>query len=1259
MFFNYFNQVVWKGYKQPLQIEDTLPTKPEIKTEYVRAKVEEKLEDHLLKKKEPMDNLHRNDLIAAIFKSFGRKFVYAGFLKLINDITMLSAPLLQEVIITYIQDYQKDSESVDPNIGYLYVVIFLLLNIIQTIAVNYYFYFSMTCGLQVRTSLTSIIYKKILKLNPAAFNSGTVINLVSTDVSRMEFTASYLHMIWSAPFQLIVIVALLCRALGWTALIGVAVIVFLAPVQSILFKRLNIYRKAGQKITDNRVKQTNEGLQSMKLIKCFGWEDLIMENLQELRKAELSNIFKLAILMTITFGFANVVPTIASCLTFVTYLKTQFVLDPAKIFSALSLFNLLFTPLLMLPFLFGGIVDSRVALNRLAELLKTQELDFHPKITEGKSEYALQVDQGSFTWESNKDIAKPVLNQINLKVKTGQLCVVIGPVGCGKSSLLQSIIGEMTRLHGDVTLKGSVGYASQLAWIMNGSLKDNILFGLPFNKERYDNAVLFSQLTHDLEILPDGDLSEIGEKGINLSGGQKARVSLARAYYFNPDIVLLDDVLSAVDSHVAKALFVELIKKGFKGKTVILVTHQLHVVPNCDHVVYIEKGEIVCQGKYDELLQNKEFQEYMGDEKRDADLHGKESEEDIHKVKEEKAVVAGKPAALMTTEERFSGSVKWSVYLSYLSSGYGFSVGSALLFVYVLNNAVKIGTNLWLAWFTQGQITSWGISLDLFIVIYLVMGLSQGLFTAGTGVVGAIGGYKASKVLHDNAIVRVLNAPMSFYDTNPMGRILNRFSKDQDVLDSQLPQSLRSFLTTFFTTIFSFAYMISITPILAAPLVVLLVFYYYVQDFYRCTSRELKRIDAISKSPVYSLIGETMNGLGTIRAYREQTRFLHLLDKHVDTNNRPCFSQLIAQRWLSLRLEVIGAILTFFVALLGIIAKDSIAPGVFALSLTYALSTTSSLNWCVRQAAELEVYMNSVERINFYAEELPTEKPKKFDADPKNWPIKGSIVFHDAVLSYRPGLPQVLKGINLVIPGGSKIGVVGRTGSGKSSLTVALLRLVELTSGDIIIDDVNIGAIGLHSLRRQIAMVPQDPVLFSGTIRSNLDRYAQFDEAKLWLVLERVGLKATIEGMDKKLDSDVTENGENYSVGQRQLFCLARAMLLDVSIIIMDEASASVDIHTDRFIQLAIRRDFKNKTIITVAHRLNTIIDFDKILVMEDGKVGEYDTPKVLVNNKNSLFSQLIDQTGPSNAALLRKLANEDADLDKLLEVPEVVLSPK
>eukprot|EP00835_Amoeboradix_gromovi_P004157 NODE_308_length_11287_cov_0.209778.p1 type:complete len:1191 gc:universal NODE_308_length_11287_cov_0.209778:1986-5558(+) len=1188
VFFNYFNAVVWKGYKRPLEIEDTLVIGSHIKAEKVRTEIEDCLEDHLLKKKEPMESLQRNDILNAIFKAFGKRFLWAGMLKFINDSAMLATPLLQEFIIRYIQDYKRDKNSVEPYMGYVYVVVFFLLNVVQAIAINYYFINSMTCGLQVRTSLTTIIYKKILKMNPSLFNSGTIINLVSTDASRLEFTASYLHMIWSAPFQLFVIIAFLIRALGWIALIGVAAIFFVAPFQSILFKRLGIYRKASQIITDSRVKQTNEALQSMRLIKCFGWEPLVLNTLQDLRKAELLNIFKLAILSTITFGLAQVVPTIASVLTYVTYLKLGNDLEPAIIFSSLSYFNLLFTPLLMLPFLLSGIVDSRVALTRLSDLLKSNELDNHPTIKDPtNTDYAVQIENGTFSWDMVKEVPMTILHDMNIKIRKGSLTVIVGSVGCGKSSLLQAIIGEMRKIHGNVSLSGSVGYAPQIAWIQNGTLKDNVLFGLPFDKQRYQDAITLSQLSHDLEILPDGDSTEIGEKGINLSGGQKARVSLARVYYFNPDIILLDDVLSAVDSHVANSLFFDLIKNGFKSKTILLVTHQLHVVPSCDNVIFMENGVVSGQGEYSTLLKSSQtFKTYMNN------VQGQMTENvpEGNSV-EPSANDTAKPAVLMTAEERFSGAVKWRVYSSYLKAGYGFSVGSAVILVYLILNANKIGANLWLAYYTQGQMQIWGISVDVFIIVYCILGISQSIFVVGTGVVGAIGGYKASKILHENAILRVMNAPMSFFDTNPLGRILNRFSKDQDALDSQLPQSLRSFLTTFFTTIFSFAYMIVVTPLLAAPLVLLLVAYYFIQDFYRCTSRELKRIDAISKSPVYSLIGESMNGLSTIRAYREEERFMQLLDNHVDKNNRPAYSQLVAQRWLSLRLELIGAVLIFFAALFGIIGKDTIPVGVIALSLTYALSTTSSLNWCVRQLAELEVYMNSVERINFYAEELPTEKPKRVDSDPTNWPVKAQVEFKNCSMSYRPGLPDVLKDVNLSIPGGLKIGIVGRTGSGKSSLTVALMRLVEINKGQILIDGVDIATIGLHTLRKRIAIVPQDPVLFSGTIRSNLDRYGEFDEAKLWSVLERVGLKASIEILDKKLDSIVSENGENYSVGQRQLFCLARAMLLDSNIIIMDEASASVDVHTDRYIQEAIRRDFNSKTILTIAHRLgNTVL---------------------------------------------------------------------
>lgn len=789
------------------------------------------------------------------------------------------------------------------------------------------------------------------------------------------------------------------------------------------------------------------------------------------------------------------------------------------------------------------------------------------------------------------------IRNIDLKVGRKELIAVIGGVGSGKSSLLGALAGDMRRTAGSLTLGSSRAFCPQYAWIQNAPVKENIVFGKEFNEKWYNQVIDACALRPDLEILPSGDQTEIGERGITVSGGQKQRLNIARAIYFDADMILMDDPLSAVDAHVGRHIMDNAICGLLKDKCRILATHQLHVLHRADRIVWMKDGAIHKVATFPELMSNDaEFQKLMATT---AVEEQKEGEDEVNEdeIEDEKKVATKKkgrkPAgALMSQEEKAVSSVGWNVYAAYVKAAGSIWVGPMILLLLGISQAANIITSLWLSWWTSNK---YGYSTGAYIGGYAALGFLQAALMFVFSVTLTVLGTKASKVMLSRAIRRVLRSPMSFFDTTPLGRITNRFAKDVDVMDNMLTDSMRMFFFTMAMILSVFCLIIAYYYYFAIALVPLTLMFLFSAGYYRASAREMKRHESVLRSVVFSRFGEAVTGISTIRAYGLQKHFAKSVADSIDSMDGAYFLTYANQRWLAVRLDAVGTLLVFTVGILVVTSRFSINPSIGGLVLSYILTIVQMIQFTVRQLAEVENNMNSTERIHYYGTELEEEAPLHLGDVPKSWPEHGEIEFDNVQMRYRAGLPLVLHGLSMKVKAGERIGVVGRTGAGKSSIMSTLFRLVELSGGSISIDGVNIATIGLHDLRSRLAIIPQDPTLFRGTIRSNLDPFDEHSDLELWNALRHSDLVGHEQEMGDEsgrihLDTPVEDEGLNFSLGQRQLLALARALVRGSQIIVCDEATSSVDFETDQKIQRTIVRGFRGKTLLCIAHRLKTII---------------------------------------------------------------------
>ncbi|XP_026432147.1 ABC transporter C family member 10-like [Papaver somniferum] len=987
---------------------------------------------------------------------------------------------------------------------------------------------------------------------------------------------------------------------------------------------------------DERLKAVSESTVNMKVLKLYAWEMNFKSVIERLRKQEIKLLKDVQLLRGCNLCLSYISPILASSATFVACYFTGIPLNARNVFTFLATLGIVQEPVGLCPEIIEMVIHAKVAFRRIIQFLEAGEIECENirQMDFGEQhEHAIIIGSGNLSWEENPSL--PTLRSINLEVKVGEKVAICGEVGAGKSTLLAALLGELPKVEGTVQVYGKIAYVSQVAWIQSGSIQDNILFGCSMDEQRYQETIEKCSLVQDLKMLPFGDLTEIGERGINLSGGQKQRIQLARALYQDADIYLLDDPFSAVDAHTAISIFNDYVIGALSGKTVLLVTHQVDFLPAFDSILLMSNGEIQQAAPYHMLLSSSlAFCDLVNAHKDTANTerHVNATSPDnwetsceetgisycINQVKE------SVEHQLIRQEERETGDIGLKPYFKYLNQKRSLFYFSVAVLCQTIFFGCLILQNYWLA----ANIQNLRISKLRLILVYILIGCSSMFFVVLRALFAVALGLKSSKSIFDQLLNSLFHAPLAFYESTPLGRILSRVSSDLNVVDADLPGSIVMSVISLINT-FSYLVVLSVITwqvlLICIPTVYLAIF---LQRYFSASIKEIVRINGTTKSILASHLGESITGSMTIRAYEKEHRFfadnLSFIDKNVSTS----FHIYSASEWLNQRLEILCiTILCSTALLLVLLPTKTFGPGFVGMALSYGLSLNQLLFSTVQLNCTLENDIISVERLNQYMR-IPSEAPKVIygNRPVPGWPAVGRVEIHNLEIRYRTNTPIVLKGISCIFGGGHRIGIVGRTGSGKSTLIGALFRLVEPVGGKIIIDGVDISTIGLYDLRSRLGIIPQDPTLFIGTVRYNLDPLSQHTDQEIWEVLGKCQLRESVQEKQGGLDSLVQQDGINWSMGQRQLFCLGRALLRRSQILVLDEATASIDNATDSILQKTIRSEFARCTVITVAHRIPTVMDSTMVLAISDGKIMEYDEPMKLMKEEGSLIAQLVKE---------------------------------
>ncbi|XP_072399315.1 ATP-binding cassette sub-family C member 4-like isoform X2 [Diabrotica undecimpunctata] len=1195
LFFLYMFPIFKKTYQYEFSDEDLFRPLKEHTSSILGAQLEKTWKEEFVKHKRTA--LHR-----ALFRMFGFKFVLFGVIKLVDQLMLIVViPLCIGKLVTF---FEASPARLSKPEAYFYAGGLVICMFTDALLIHSAYMGLQHIAMKIRVACSSLMYRKVLKFSHAALINTTVgqlVNLLSNDVSKFDEVFDIVHFAWIGPIQVAVGTGLLYREIGMGALCGVSFLVLFVPLQIWLAHKISVLRLRTALRTDERVRLMHELISGIRVIKMYCWEK------------PFSKLIKLA-----------------------------------RSVSALAVIN--------------------ISIVRLHNVLKFEEIDSirndlvvdyqNRKLSEETHLPRIVFNSVCAKWVD--EATEDTLIDISFDVSSSMLVAIIGPVGSGKTSILNAILGELPIKSGILEVVGSISYAPQEPWLFASTVRDNILFGEKYVEIRYKTVVDMCALTSDFNVLPYGDGTLVGERGKALSGGQRARIGLARCVYKNADIYLLDDPLSAVDAKVARSLYDKCIKLFLSDKICLLVTHQLQFLKTANKIIILKDGEIKMIGSYSDLknsdqdfvkvIESIQYEDVVDVEKKK--IRSRQSSflvEDIYDEVED-----------IEEEVLISGKIKLETYMSYFKAGGNIATVSLLIFLFIICQVFANGGEYFLSYwvnleqeFTRRQSGSnnryLNKSLDRTkIVIY------YSILTVGTIIIAVIKSVYfmtfltiASRNLHNLMFTKIINATMNFFDSNPSGRILNRFSKDLGTVDEYLPSILVDVIEIGLLLLGVLTLSSIVEPYLLIVSAFLLLVFYLMRLFYIETSRNVKRIEAVNKSPMFSHMSSTMYGLDTIRAFSAENMLIQQFDDLQDIHSSAWYIYLASGKCFALWLDLVCVFFIAIVVFTLLLVNRGLYGGDMGLVITQYLSLMGSLQWGMRQWTELENNMTSVERILDYTK-LETEPTRtKPPIIPANWPEYGEIEFKNVFLKYDETDPYVLIDLSFLVKPGEKVGIVGRTGAGKSSTIGALFQLYPL-EGSILIDGLDITRIPVDIIRSRISIIPQEPVLFSGSMRQNLDPLNHYSDEILWDALDQVELKEVLEEFPSGLDTMVSENGHNFSVGQRQLVCLARALIRNNKILVLDEATASVDPHTDSFIQSTIKEKFADCTVITIAHRLHTVMDSDRILVMNRGTVEEYDHPYILLQSEHGFLRTLVDANGSTTAKHLELTAKENYDKKKV-----------
>ncbi|KAG5889083.1 hypothetical protein JTB14_004927 [Gonioctena quinquepunctata] len=1341
LFFCWLIPYFKKGYSRELTEDDMYQHRKKHDSGKLGDRMERAWNDQVKNNENP-------SLLKAMSRVFLFEILLLSILAVLTEAVRISQPLLIERLLRY---YDANQVEVSKNEAYMYAALIVLSALLTVLCIHYFNLQIMQVGMKMRVALCSLIYRKALRLSTMALAETTIgqmVNLLSNDVGRFDQATHFLHQLWMAPLETVVVMFLCYNSVGYTGCIGIVFLLISIPIQSLLGRKTSQYRLSTAIRTDERVRLMNEIISGIQVIKMYTWEKPFAKLVEIVRNNEMKYIRLTSIIRAILMSCSMVLNRTAVFSCIVVYVLTGNTLNSAYAFTTTSFYRLLNNATMFFPQAVSQTSEMFISVKRIRTFLLYEEIESETQDDGAKklmkdgsksstqmnrmSRYVgIRLNRVSVKWL--KSLPENNLQDVTMNVEPGQLVAVVGAVGSGKTTLLHVLLKELEPQSGSVEINGRVSYASQEPWLFGGSVRQNILFGQKFDKNKYEEVVKVCALQRDFSLFPHGDRTLAGERGVSLSGGQRARINLARAVYKDADIYVLDDPLSAVDTHVGKQLFEDCICGYLAKKCVVLVTHQLQFLKYVRRIYLMEKGKVRASGSYEDIKgSGTDFTKMLED-----------IEEEEEEIRRKSKMVVEKPEEIenevqvLEKEVMSKGSISWHVYKSYMRAGGNIMKATFVLFCFILtqilDSSAEYFVTIWVniqqsmsqyninsttsseeslstaspmanefplsntsrtinteavetdaLSFLTNNITETPISVSTWAQNISTLSLNgtpsplvninsedpyrdwwlRSLFIGNDAVIyytvlfGFIIGLTffrslafyqwcltASTRMHNKMFSNIVYSPMRFFNINPSGRILNRFSKDIGALDESLPITLLDTIQIGLSVAAISTVIGSLSLWILVPTILIFALFYSMRVIFLKTSRDVKRVESITRSPIYTHLSASLQGLTTIRAFQAEEILKTEFDNYQNLNSAAFFMFLGANRTFGFWLDFICVVYIACVLVALLLVESETFGGNVGLALTQAMGLTGMFQWGMRQWSELENQMTSVERVQEYADLIP-ESEKNVQKTPRIWPDAGNVEFRKMSLRYSPKDPHVLRDLNFFIKAREKVGIVGRTGAGKSSLIQALFRLAEI-DGSILIDNIDSKTISLYELRSKISIIPQEPVLFSGTLRKNLDPFDEYKDEILWSALEEVELKNAVNDLPSGLDSKMAEGGSNFSVGQRQLVCLARAVLRNNKVLVLDEATANVDPHTDSLIQTTIRKKFENCTVLTIAHRLHTIMDSDKVLVMDAGRAAEFDHPHRLLQNDDGVFYGLVMQTGKAHAKTLMAIAEEKYKQDQ------------